>query len=508
MPDSSNKRIIKNTLFLYVRMIVVMCVSLYTSRLILKILGAEDYGIYNVVGGVVTLMMFVDHTLSSTCQRYFSNALGRNDIDNLNRLLSSIITMYLAFLSMVFLLGETVGLWFVNNNLIIPENRVNAMNWVYQFSLVTVFFQGLSIPFKSLIISHEKMSFFAYISIVEAALKLGLVLLLPFINIDKLILYAALMAAVYGLITSVYVIVSVRRFPSMNIRLLWDNSILKDVGSYSGWHLLGSLSVVIKKQGVSILLNTFFNPVVNASRAISNQVMGAAEMLTNNFFVAVKPQIFKLYAINEKQKMFLLVERSSKMCFILVGIIAFPVLYNADYLLTLWLSKYPDYTLVFTQLLLIEALFNSVNGPSIAAAMASNKIMKFQIVTSLIMMANLPVSYCFLRLDFQPYIVYLVSIFLSLLTIVIRTYLLKEMISYPIMQYFKGVCIPLLLCGILTSVVLWYTSDAIVTSSFLHFILRVLFAVTIFSIMSVIFIINRKEREWFLNLVKSKLVSI
>lgn len=504
MAESNNKRILKNTLFLYVRMIVVMGVSLYTSRLILKILGAEDYGIYNVVGGVVALMMFVDHTLTSTCQRYFSNALGRNDSASLNRLLGSIITMYLAFLCIVFLLGETIGLWFVNSKLIIPENRVYAMNWVYQFSLVTVIIRGLAIPFKSLIISHEKMSFFAYLSIAEAVIKLGLVCLLPYINIDKLILFASLMASVYFLITSAYVTVCVRKFNCSNIRLLWDKSILMDVGTYSGWHLFGSLSVVVKKQGINILLNTFFTPVINASRAISVQVSGAAEMLTNNFFVAVKPQIFKLYSAQERQEMFLLVERSSKMCFILVGIIAFPILYNTDYLLTLWLSKYPDYALIFTQLILVEALFNSVNGPSIAAAMASNKIMKFQIITSSIMMANLPVSYCFLRLDFQPQIVYLVSISLSILTIIVRTFLLKEMISYPVLQYFKGVCLPLLLCGILTSSVLWFANDVLLPSSFLHFIIRALFAAIVFSIMSVLFVFNRKEREWALKLIKRK----
>ncbi len=505
MAESSNKRIVKNTLFLYVRMIVVMCVSLYTSRLVLKILGAEDYGICNVVGGVVTLMVFVDHTLSSTCQRYFSNALGKNDSESLNQLFSAIITLYLAFLSIVLILGETVGLWFVNNKLIIPEDRVYAMNWVYQFSLVTVFFQSLSIPFKSLIISYERMSFFAYVSIFEAVLKLGLVLLLPFINIDKLILYAIMIALVYLLITMAYVIICVRKFDCVHFRLLWDNSILREVGTYSGWHLLGSLSVVTKKQGINILLNTFFNPVVNAARAISVQVMAAAEMLTNNFFVAVKPQIFKLYSMKEKQKMFLLVERSSKMCFVLVGIVVFPVLFNTDYLLTLWLSEYPELALVFTQLILIESLFNSVNGPSIAAAMASAKIMKFQIITSSIMMANLPISYVFLRLGFQPQVTFVISISLSILTIIVRTFLLKEMIAYPVARYFKCVCLPLLLCGVSTFAVLWSFSDVVLPSSFSHFVIRALFAVVVFSVLSVIIVFNRKEREWALNLVKNRI---
>lgn len=504
MADSNNKRIVKNTLFLYVRMIVVMCVSLYTSRLVLKILGAEDYGIYNVVGGVVTLMMFIDHTLSSTCQRYFSTALAKKDEHELNRLFCSVITLYVVFLSIVLLLGETVGLWFVNNKLIIPEERMYATNWVYQLTLVTIFSQSLSIPFKSLIISYEKMSFFAYVSIVEAMLKLGLVLLLPFISFDKLILYALLMAFVYILITTAYAIVSSWKFKCVRIRFLWDNSMLKDIGTYSGWHLLGSMSVVIKKQGINILLNTFFNPVVNASRAISVQVMAAAEMLTNNFFVAVKPQIFKLYSTQEKQKMFLLVERSSKMCFILVGIIAFPVLYNTDYLLTLWLSKYPDFALVFTQLILIESLFNSVNGPSIAAAMASKRIMKFQIVTSLIMMANLPISYLFLRIGFQPQITYFVSISLSIITIIVRSFLLKEMISYPVVQYFKCVCLPLLLCGISTTIPLWLFNDVVSQQGFSHFFFRASIAGILFSLMSVLFVFNRTERDWALGLIKSK----
>ena len=501
----NNKRIVKNTIFLYIRMIVVMCVTLYTSRLVLRILGAEDYGIYNVVGGVVTMLMFVDHTLSSTCQRYFSNALGRNNQEILNELFSSIITLYISFLAVVFILGETIGLWFVNNKLVIPEDRMYAMNWVYQLSLITIVFRGMSIPFKSLIISYEKMSFFAYISIIEVVLKLGLVSLLPFINFDKLILYGILISTVYLLILLSYIIVCKRSYRDVNGRLLWNSSILKDIGSYSGWHLFGSLSVVIKKSGVNVLLNTFFNPTINAARAISVQVMAAVETLTNNFFVAVKPQIFKLYSMHELERMFLLVERSSKMCFVLIAIIAFPVLFNTEYLLNLWLTKYPDYALIFTQLLLIESLFNSVNGPSIAAAMASDKIMKFQIITSAIMMANLPISYLFLRLGFQPYVVFLVSISLSIITIAVRTFLLKEMISYPIWRYFVKVCFPLLLCGILTFIILRYSIPDALPANILQFIIRVVIIELILGIVSVIVVFNRKERQWIVDLIKSKI---
>lgn len=213
---SNNKRILKNTVFLYFRMIVVMGVGLYTSRLVLQILGAEDYGIYNVIGGIVTLLIFLDHTLSSTCQRYFSNAIGQEDHVGLNNLFNSTITLYIAFLSIVLLAGETIGLWFVNNKLVIPEDRMWATNWVYQFTLIAIMIKSLCIPFKSLIISKERMSFFAYISIIEAVLKLGLVILLSFINLDKLILYALLILFLDFLILVSYMTVCLKQFNNLN----------------------------------------------------------------------------------------------------------------------------------------------------------------------------------------------------------------------------------------------------------------------------------------------------
>lgn len=437
MLDNSvnNKRIAKNTLFLYLRMIVVMGIGLYTVRAILDLLGVVDYGIYNVVGGVVGMFSFLNGTLSTSSQRYFSIELAKGDTKRLNQWFCLNITTFSIFILIFLVIAETVGLWFVNTKMTIPEERMFAANVVYQLSIVSFCVHFFNIPYNALIIAHEKMSAFAYISIIEAVAKLVIVYILSIISWDKLIVYGILMFLTSCGITTSYIIYNRTHFRESKYHFYWNKKEMAELLGFSGWHFLGTFSVVIRSQGINILLNLFFNPAVNAARAVASQVYHSISQLSNNFFTAVKPQIYKSYAAGENKALYKLILRSTIMCSFLVSILIFPILANTPYILGLWLKKVPDYAILFTQLILINGLIDSTNGPTIAPALATGKIRNYQIVVSLLNILNLPISFTVLKLGADPTSTIIVSIVLSFITALVRAYLLQSMIGFPFKHY-------------------------------------------------------------------------
>ena len=438
MPESSidNKRIAKNTIFLYIRMIVVMGIGLYTVRAILDILGATDYGIYNVIGGVVGMFSFLNGTLTTASQRYFSVELAKNDIKRLNKWFCLNISIFSSFIIFFLLVAETIGLWFVNTQLTIPPDRIFAANIIYQFAIFSFCISFFSIPYTALIIAHEKMSAFAYISIIEAFLKLVIVFILLHTQSDKLIIYGLLMLLTSIGITGAYCIYSRRNFMESKFHLYWNKEEFKELFSFSGWHLLGTFSVVIRNQGINILINVFFCPAVNAARAIADQIYNAIMQLSNNFFTAVKPQIYKSYSNGEYDGLYKLINRSTIVCSLLVAILVFPLLSNTSYILHLWLKDVPEYTILFTQLVLINGLIDSIMGPTTASALATGNIKRYQLIVANIFILNLPISYIALKLGAEPTMTLLISIALSLLSVFVRAYLLKSMIYMPLKNYF------------------------------------------------------------------------
>lgn len=490
----NSQRIARNTMMLYVRMLLIMAVSLYTSRVILNVLGIEDFGIYNVVGGVVAMISFLNSTLSSTCQRYFSYEIGRNNNEAVAVLFRLNLTVYMYFILIVLLLAETIGLWFVNTCLVIPQERILAMNWTYQFSILTFIVSSLSIPYNALIISHEQMSVYAYISIIEVLLKLGIVFLLGLGDADRLILYAILLFFSTSCITLFYYIFCRRKYPESHYSYLWESDKIREVASYSGWHLIGAISVIIRNQGVNVLLNSFFNPVVNGARAIAFQVSVAVDSLTNSFFVAVKPQIYKLYGANELKQMYILLSRSSKICFFLVAILAYPILVNMEFVLDLWLKQIPDYAVLFTQLVLINAVIDSINGPSIAAALASGRIKFFEIITGGLMILNLPISYLLLFLGYGPEVTMIVSISLSLITIVVRSFIVQKLIGYKVIDYMLDVVLPLSIVGLLAFVMVFFIGKCI-PNVVLHFFITSFVAFLLLSVLTFFIALTSAERH-------------
>lgn len=432
--QQDNKKILKNSLFLYVRMIFVMCVNLYVVRLILGILGVVDYGIYNVIYGVVSMFSFLNGTLATSSQRYFSVAIAEGDQDKLKRFFSLNISVFLIFIAIIVVLLETFGLWYINNKMTIPLERMFAANVIFQFSIVSFVFSLIQVPLNALVIAHERMEVFAYIGIGEALFKFVIVLSLisPF---DKLIVYGVMSLLSSFIVFSSYFIFCRKNFPESKYIPYWNIHEVKDIASFSGWHLLGTTSIVVRNQGVNLLISTFFNPAVNGARAIAVQIDQAINQLSQNFFVAVKPQIYKTYAANQMPQFISLLFSSTIICTALVSLVSIPLIVNVKFVLGIWLTTVPDYTILFTQLVLFNSIADSTSNTSICAALATKKIKVFYIITGSLIMLNLPISYIMLNIGYGPEFTIIVSIIISVIAIFVRAIILKSLVNLPIIKY-------------------------------------------------------------------------
>ena len=500
----NNKRIAKNTLYLYLRMLLVMAIGLYTVRAILDILGVVNYGIYNVVGGVVTMFAFMNRTLSTSSQRYFSVALAKNDQKDLKRVFSLNLTIFLILGLIIFLLLETVGLWFVNNKMTIPDERMVAANVVYQLSIIAMFLHIVVIPYMALVVAHEKMNVFAIIGVVEAVGKLAIVFLLTIIYFDKLIIYGILVLLLSFATTLWYVIYCLKHYPESHYRWYWNKSEAIELMGFSGWHFMGTFSTTCRSQGINILLNVFFNPAVNAARAIAFQVNTHIMQLSTNFLTAIKPQIYKSYAKGELDELYKLIMRGTIISTFLISLIAFPVLSCTSYILGLWLKEVPDYAVTFTKLALINGLIDSIMGVQIAPVLATGRIKRFYLIESSIMFSNVPISYIALLLGCEPTITMIVSIVVSCVATIVRAYLLKQMIGFPLGRF-----LTLISKIALASFVMFLCVNML--SHELHYNLLgaviIMFIIMIIVIIVYGMIISHKDRQDIIKIVKHKMFS-
>ena len=505
--SENNKRLIKNTGFLYVRMLLVMGVTLFTSRIILDALGETNYGIYNVIGGVVAMFSFFSSTSASTCQRYFSYEIAKNNEKRLADMFKLNMTVFLCLALIVFLFAETLGLWFVNNKLNIPESRMIATNVVYQSAILSFFLTIITVPYNAMIISFERMSQFAYLSVIDVMLRLVLALILMYVGQDKLIVYAVMMLACQMLITFFYYNYCCKNFPAAKYSFYWNKAQFKEILLYSSWHQLGSLSFVVKNQGVNILLNMFFNPIVNAGRAIAMQVSSATDSLSINFFTAAKPQIYKYYAQHDYDNLHQLIYRSTKICLFLILILAIPLIVNCEYVLSLWLKEVPTYAVLFTQLSLINSILDSTNGPAIAAALATGKIKWFEIITGVIMLLNLPISYVVLNISHIPEYVIIVSISLSVITIIVRAFILKSLINLSLTNYLWNTIFPMFSITIIACS-LYISLYQFIEINFINLILSSIVNLIVVTWLCYIIGTSKTEKSAISLFVKSKLFRI
>ncbi len=481
-----------------------MGVSLFTVRVVLDTLGIVDYGLYNVVGGVVTMFSFISGTMASASQRFFAFEIGRKDYDQLKKTFSITMTIYFMIAVIILLLAETLGLWFLNNKMTIPPERMEASHWVYQFSILSFMMTMFTIPYNASIIAHEKMNVYAWVSIIEVSLKLLIVYLLILFSFDKLKLYAVLMFAVTTIITFIYRTYSKRKFQECRYSFYWHNPLFLEIVGFSGWNLWGALASIIKNQGINILLNVFFNPIVNAARGIAYQVNGAIYQFVNNFTTAVNPQITKYYAAGEKKQMFNLVFRSSKFSYFLLFIISMPLLLETNFILSIWLKQVPEFTILFTRLVIINGLVDSISSSLITSALATGKIKKYQMVVGGTMLLNLPVSYLFLKLGFASEVTMYIAIIIAVVNLFFRLFMLKSMIQFPLKYFISEVLIKIVSSSLLAYIIpFWLTIK--MTDNFQRF--AIVFLCGLFTSAIAIYItgLSSNDRMFFQRILREKI---
>ena len=502
--QESTKLIAKNTLMLYFRQILTMVVSLYTVRVVLNTLGAEDYGIYNVVAGVVTMFSFLSSSMATASQRYFSFALGQNDNEQLKKYFSMSFTIYCLIALIVLILAETVGLWFVVNKLVVPMERKVAAFWIYQSSVFSMIFTILTAPFMASIIAHEDMNIYAYVSIIEVVLKLFIAFFLPLFAIDKLIFYGFLMAVVVFINTAIYRTICIKKYSECRFSFFWEKDLFKELVSYTGWNIFGAAVGVFKFQVVNIILNQFFNPIVNTARGIAYQVNSAVSSFAQNFSTAVRPQIIKNYANGEKEKMIQLMFRSSKATFFLMYVFALPLILEMPYVLKIWLKNVPDYAIVFTSLALIDVLIDTISYPIMAAAQATGKIKLYQFVVGSILLLNAPISYIVLKFGANPYSVFIVSICIAIFAFFIRLIILTRLIDFSFWKYIFKVLLPVVSCAGIALIISYFVR-CMMQDNFLRLCVVVIISVISVCLSGYLIALSKDEKKWIIGIIKRKL---
>lgn len=445
MSDTSanNKRIAKNTLMLYIRMLFTMFITLLTSRVVLQTLGVEDYGIYSVVGGVITMFAFINGGMVSSTQRYLNFEIATGNAEKLRSVFNTSLQIHALIALGIIILGETVGLWFLLEKLVIPNDRMTAAMWVYQCSIIACAVNILSVPYNADIIAHEKMSAFAYISILDVALKLIIVYLLVVSPIDKLTTYAILILLVQLLIRYVYTRYCNKHFRESFIEWKINKQLFKEMLSFAGWSFWGNLAGILYTQGLNLMLNIFFGPIVNAARGIAVQVQSAVQQFVGGFQTALNPQITKYYACGDLTQMHSLMFRSARFSFLLLFFLSLPVLLETNFLLTLWLKTVPENAVIFTQIMVCISLIYTTANPCVVANQATGKVKVYQMVVGGILLTILPISYIVLKLGAPAYSVFLVHFFVESVAQFSRMYMLRKLINLPMWQYMKNIYIPI-----------------------------------------------------------------
>lgn len=439
---SDNKRLAKNTVFLYARTLLVMCITLFTSRVILASLGIEDYGTYNVIGGFVSMFSLIGGTLITATQRFINVELGKGVNGDVNKVFNTALGIHTILVAILILLFETFGLWFLNSKMNIPDGRLFAANVVYQCSIVAFVLNIIAMPYNAMIIAFERMKAFAYITLLDAALKLGISYLLYLTDQDRLIIYAILLMGVSIMNNVIYFLYCKRKFPDESkLHIIKEKESYIRQTSFAGYTFLGSIASVFANQGVNMVLNIFCGVTVNAARGVAVQVQHAVTKFVNDFMTALKPQITKSYAAGDVEKSMSLVYRGAKFSYFLMFMLATPIIFKTPDILTLWLKKYPDYATYFVQLTLAYSLITVLSTPLTTVILATGKIKSNAFIIGGLRIMILPLAYLVLKLGYPPYTVYFIMILVDFVSIFTRLYILKSISGVKIRCYMKSVLV-------------------------------------------------------------------
>ena len=437
--SANNKRIAKNTILLYCRTLLLLAITLYTSRIVLAILGVEDYGIYNVVGGLIAMFAMISGALSASISRFITYELGHGDNSKLHNIFCTSVNIQIGIGILILILGETVGLWFLNTQMAIPNDRIIAANWVLHCSLLVFIVNLISVPYNAAIIAHERMSAFAYITILEAVLKLLSVYILIIYNHDKLILYAILHVVVAVFIRAIYGIYCKKVFMECNYSFIYDKELLKEMTGFAGWSFLTNGNYLLNTQGVNLLMNIYFGVVVNAARGIATQVDTAVIQFVNNFTMAVNPQITKSYAMGEMEPMFKLICRGAKFSYFMMLFFAIPFLFETETILDIWLDEVPDYSAIFLRLSIIASMMNLLGNTQWTACQATGNIKRYTLIVTLIGMFVFPLTWIAYSYGMPVESSYYIFIGIYIVLDFVRLFLMRSMLNFPIIMFIKEV---------------------------------------------------------------------
>lgn len=441
---ANNKRVAKNTLFLYLRMIIVMAITLYTTRALLAALGVEDYGLYNVVCGFVSMFSFLNTSMANGTQRFYNYEIGKNGESGVSKIFSHAVVIQLVMALVILFIVETVGLWYLYNKMVIPDGRFGAAMWIFQFSMLQLFLVMITVPYSAAVMAYERMDFYALVSIIDAVFKLLIVLLLPFAPFDTLVYYGALMTLISVLNYVLNWGYSKRKFKNIIFCAKWDRGLFGSMLSFSGWNIFGSVSHMMQSQGVNLILNAFWGTIVNAANGVATQVNSAVNSLTAGFVTAVRPQMIKSYACGNIEYLKKMYYSVSKLTFFLVMILAVPLIGEIDIILDVWLGrgKYPEITALFCQLTIFMTLCGSYATPTSIIIHATGKMKKFQIVVSTVTIMIVPIAYIAAKLGCDAPLIIFLSALVTIAAQITRLIIIKEQVDFPVLDYCKKVFLP------------------------------------------------------------------
>lgn len=499
-----NKRIAKNTAYLYLRLIVSMLIGLYTSRAILDALGVEDYGVYNVIGGFVSMLSVFTASITSAAQRFITFAIGKNDKDNLKKTFSTFASLYIVLALFIFVLGESLSSVVMEHLLKIPEGRIQAGYWVYHLTILAFSIGMTIIPYTATVIAYERMDFYAIISIGDSFLKLVIVWLLYATKSDRLIVYAALLCGVGIINRCIYSLYCRKNFDETRFRFGINKGVFKEVFSYSVWVIIGSSSAVFKEQGVNLVINYFCGVLMNAARGVSVQVSGVVNNFSASIGTAITPQITKSYAAGERDRAIRLTFLLAKVQGTLLLFLSLPLIIEANYVLSVWLKDVPDYAVIFTQWGLVLCLARTLDGSVVPLNLATGKVKWVQITAGGIMLLNLPLCFIALKMGYEPVNTMIIGVIIEFVVLYIVTLFLKKNAGFPVLSFFKNAIIVVVITGIVSSIVPVYIHRNM-EEGFLRFIIVGLVCVMMLLLCSYIIVFNKQEKKYVRDMVVSKI---
>lgn len=500
--QSNNKTIAKNTMFMYFRMFFTMCVSLYTSRVVLATLGFSDYGLYNVIGGIIAMFGFINGAMSNTTSRYITYYLGAGDEHQLTKVFSIAFFIHCCIATLILILGETVGLWFLYNKMVIPEGRMIAALWLYHFSVVSTVLMIIAVPFSSDIIAHEKMSIYAYVSVVETLLRLMVVISLTWVTYDRLIYYALALFLIQVFDILFYYFYCKVHFPESNIHRVYDKSLFKEMSGFTGWSLFGNISYIFFSQGINILLNMYCGTVVNAARGIAVQVESVLMQFTSNVQTAINPQIIKSYSNNEMDRMIVLMYASSRYCYYLILLLSLPVFIGVNYILSLWLGNYPDHTANFIRILLLIILIEVLINPLYIGNLATGRVAVYNKSLACVSFIFIIVTFFAIKTTKVAEILFLCNLVRVFIGFLVRFFIIRHQLNFSVRNYVYKVGCNLMLVTIVSSIVpilFYYVFGIYSIVSFLVFMM-----ISLLSVLLSVLIVGLNAQEKNLLMAKTK----